>query len=362
MDKLKELWEYDKKKAIIIGSITLVSLIIVILAVILLMNLFKKYDYIEIETIMVEATEKYLRQHKEYYPSENTKDMSVDASSLISNELMNDFSKLSKDTNCIGEVHIKWNNNKYYYEPYLECDNYQTKNIYQTLTKEEDGIYDLNGYKTYRGEFVNNYINFAGYSWRIVKFDNTEIFLILSDTVNSKMNYVYDDRYNESINSYRGKNTFENSRIYDTLKNIYQNDFTNYQQYLLTIHACAYPRSETETNVSGFVECLVTTDTMISLLPVYDYMNASLDPMCENSISRNCSNYNYLAKASNKWWLLNGTNENTYEVYYSDMIGKIGLASANSKNFLRPVIKIPSTLIYKNGNGSQNNPYTIQEY
>ena len=91
-------------------------------------------------------------------------------------------------------------------------------------------------------------------------------------------------------------------------------------------------------------------------------MNASLDPNCDTAISRNCSNYNYLAKTKNKYWLLNGTNENTFEVYVSDPTGKINLENASVKRDLRPLFVIPSNLLYKSGIGTIDSPYTFYEY
>ena len=89
----------------------------------------------------------------------------------------------------------------------------------------------------------------------------------------------------------------------------------------------------------------------------YDYINASIDPLCKTITSGNCANYNYLAKATNKWWLLNGTNENSYEVYAVNVRGAVNLEHANTKKYLRVVIAIPSDVLYKQGDGTASNPY-----
>jgi len=191
---------------------------------------------------------------------------------------------------------------------------------------------------------------------------NVKIYLILSDTINTKTMYVFDDRYNETVEQNRGKNNFENSRIYLSLRDIYQKDFKNYHQFIIPTQACINKRSETDQDKSGAIECASTTETYFSLLSIYDYMNASLDPICITATSRNCSNYNYLAKTKNKWWLLNGTDENTYEVYYSDPMGKINLDVAAAKKDIRPVLSLPRDIIYKSGDGTSSNPYTFEEY
>jgi len=368
MKKLKELWETEKKKVLLYGAIGIISIIIIIVIIILCISFFKRYNESEIESMLVTATEKYLRAHKEMGPNEEEAEITIEASTLIGEKYLKDFSKLSKNTGCFGEVTVSMNAGSYRYTPYLECSNYKTKNLkeaileIETIKTEENGLYDLNDSYTYRGEYVNNYISFAGFSWRIVKFNEDEMTLILSDTINNKTTYVFDDRYNETIESNRGKNTFENSRVYLSLRDIYQKDFEKYHKYILPIEACSNTRSETDRDKTGDIECFTTTSTYASMLPVYDFLNASLDPLCLTASSRNCSNYNYLAKTKNKWWLLNGTNENTYEVYTADPNGKINLDSANSKRDLRPVFVIPSTLIYKSGNGSITSPYEFKEY
>lgn len=368
MKKLKELWEIDKKMVILYGLGGIFVLLFIIILTLVLYNIFKKYDYHEIEKFMVQGSESYLKANKGFIPTEDNPETIIDTSTLISNKYMKDFKKLTKD-NCHGEIKVIWKNNEIRYIPTLLCDQYETKNLYQkildfeTIQTEGNGLHLLNENYTYRGEFVNNYISFAGFKFRIVKMNEEEMYLILADTINTLgASFVYDDRYNETIESNRGKNDFQNSRVYLSLKDIYEKDFVKYHKYILNHEACIHTRNEKDKDTTGAVECFTTFNTPISLLAVYDYMNASLDPNCDTAISRNCSNYNYLAKTKNKYWLLNGTNENTFEVYVSDPTGKINLENASVKRDLRPLFVIPSNLLYKSGIGTIDSPYTFYEY
>ncbi len=371
MKKLKEIWETDKKKAILFLLGSVLILLVIIILIFVIYNVMRRYSYQEIEEKLVESTQKYVKKHPEYLPSEDNPLMTIEASSLIGEKLLKDFSKLSRDTGCFGTVTLVWNANTILYTPTLECDHYQTKTIQDVIleyeevleeTENKSGLYELNDFYTYRGEYVNNYINFAGYSWRIFKWDEEMLYLVLSDTVNNKVSYVYDDRYNETMDSNRGKNDFENSRISYTLNEIYENDFKDYHAYLLKMDTCVHSRSETDLDKSGAIECYTTYPSYFSLLAVYDYMNASLDPLCLTSTARNCSNYNYLSITKNRWWLLNGINTNSYQVYYADTVGKIDLESANGKKDLRPVIALSANSNYKTGNGSKEKPYEIALY
>ena len=97
-------------------------------------------------------------------------------------------------------------------------------------------------------------------------------------------------------------------------------------------------------------------------MAVYDFIGASRDPLCLDTMSSNCSNYNYLTITKNKWWLINGTNENSSKVYNVNQNGDLGLDYANSKKNIRYVITLPDDVLYKDGNGTENNPYTIYLY
>ena len=356
------------KKPLLFGMIGIFVLLGVLIIIIVLMNTLKKYSYEEIESKMVDGTSKYLSQHKELYPSETNPTVTITTDALVEENILKDFSKLIKDTNCSGEISVTFNEESYRFTPTLTCDHYQTTNLKEqildtnSIVTSEDGLYRLNDYYTYRGEYVNNYITFAGFLWRIVKFNDDAFTLVLADTVNNKVTYVFDDRYNEDANSNRGRNSFLNSRIEESLKEIYKNDFKNYYPYLLEMDACISQRSETESDTTGDIECFDTVPTMISLLPIFDFMNASLDRLCNSTTSKNCSNYNYLSNTQNRYWLLNGTDENTYHVYYADTTGKINLDYASAKKSLRPVLSIPTDVNYKKGNGTSESPYEIYTY
>jgi len=368
MKKLNELWSTNKKTILLYSSISFIVLMLIIIVIIILFNLFRKYEPPRIEKIMVDATKSYIKKNPNYSPTIENPEEIMDVSTLVNEKYMKSLDKLSKTKGCTGTIKIIYNEGSLRYEPKLECNDYTTSSLSDTILNrgdivtENNGLYELNDFYTYRGEYVNNYVNFVNYSWRIIKFNEDIMYLILSDTIDGKTSYVFDDRYNESTDAYRGKSEYTTSRINTSLMDIYNSYFLNYHAYLKVMPACIHTRSELDTDKAGNIECYTTYDTPISLLPVYDYMNASIDNACTRSTSRNCSNYNYLAKVTNRWWLMNGTNTNTYEVYNANTSGALSLDAANSKKYLRPVIAIPSTVIYKTGNGTSTHPYEFHIY
>lgn len=368
MNKLKTVWKENKKKVLLYGGISFITIILLIVIIVILVNVFKKYDYTSIEKIMVDASKSYLKDNRDMIPTETNPEITLDVESLVAGKHMKELSKLSKDSACTGKIKVTLNGEKLRYTPYLECSDYATTSLAKTILNRETivssnaGLYLMNDFYTYRGEYVNNYVNFLDYTWRILKFDDDMMYLVSADTLNNKTLYVYDDRFNESVNSYRGKNDFENSRMKTTLMDFYNGYFSKKHATLLYMNACVHRRSETDTDKAGNIECHTTSSTPISLMSVYDYMNASVDELCINSTSRNCSNYNYLAKTKNRYWLLNGTNENSYGVYFASTNGTLEIDAASSKKDLRIVIAIPSDILYKNGNGTSASPFTFYEY
>lgn len=367
-EKMNRLWENNKKLVILYGVGGIFALIILIILIVILLNIFKTYKYNELENLMVEKTAKYLKQNSTLIPNDG-EEITIDSQTLIMEKQIKEFSKLiKKDTNCNGFVLVSNTAGQLRYTPSLKCDKYKTPSLTETILEKEeiktehDGLYFLNDFYTYRGEYLNNYMQFAGFSWRILKFNSEKIMLVLSDTINNKTLYVFDDRYNEWEQKNTGKNTFENSRIANTLQNIYTNDFKEYHKYILPTTACVHRRATTDQDKTGAIDCSTTVNTYFSMLSVYDYMNVSLDPLCKETISQSCRNYNYLATTKNKWWFLNGTDDKTDTVFGASPSGVISVNKASSKRDIRPVLTIPSNLVYKSGDGSSNNPYTFYEY
>lgn len=368
MNSLFKNFQTNKKRILLFGGIAFLILIIIIVLIILLLTVFKKYDYAKIESMMVQETQNYLRNNQELAPTAENPEVTIEASTLVNEKYLKDLNKLSKDSNCTGTIKVSYNEETLRYTPNLTCANYSSTTLinhifeYEELKETDNGLYNLNDFYTYRGERVNNYLAFANETWRIIKFNDEQIDLILADTANEMEPIVFDDRYNETIETNRGYNNFANSRIEDSLLDIYNDFFKNYHAYLLNTERCTHTRSETDWDNTGAIECYTTYESTISLLPVYDYINASLDPLCKTSVAGNCANYNYLTKTKNRFWLLNGTNENTYEVYTTSNRGTLILDNASSKRYIRVVISLPTDVLYAGGSGTSENPYTIYTY
>lgn len=359
--------ERKHRYMVIFGFLAFVFILILIIVV---LAVTKRYSYTRIEEMMVDRTKEYFSTHKELRPTKEQPIFELDSTSLVAEKLLKDFSKLSNDTNCHGKVLVTYNHGALRYTPTLTCDGYQTKTLKETILEAEDlvtegdGLYQLETVYRFKGDYVNNYFSFANKTWRLFKMtEDGMLYFVLADTVNDKNSAaIFDDRYNEDAKGDKGYNDYDTSRIKVTLDHIYTEEFQNYKAYLLDYEACKNTRSEIDTDMTGAIECNTTTTTPLTLMAVYDYLSASRDPLCINTMMPNCMNYNYLVGTKNRWWLLNGTNEVSYKVYYANHNGDLLLDYANGKKNLRYVIALSDEVLYKSGTGTSNDPYTIYQY
>lgn len=366
MKDLKE--KLNKKTLILIGGFLLLVIIIIFSGALLYNKLFYSVSYDKVETIMKDAAKEYLNDRKDELPSNNNESVTITEDDLVSTELMKSINELVKDENasCIGEVIVTNINGNYRYNPILDCgDTYKSVKFVDYIkeniqvTKTGNGLYELNNELVYRGDNVNNYLTFSNYTYRIVKFTNDYTVLILTKKFKS---IEWDDRYNIDKNSNSGINNYNVSRIKDTLNNIYKETtlISDNDKLLVASHNVKIgKRNNKDTDKSGSLEnSTILENQYLSLLPAYDFLNASIDTNCTNTTAKSCSNYNYLAKFNYSWWLSTATSNNTHQVYKVN--DSINLSNASSSAYLRPVIYLTKDVVYISGDGTKENPYKVR--
>lgn len=369
MDKIKEIFTNKKLLFTIIGGIvTLLVLIFVIFFIIKMMN--RKLSYSALEDKLVSATENYLKDHSEYYPTSEVPLFTLNDQTLVTEKyLKKDISKLMKEQ-CSAEIEVRYENKSYRITPFLTCDKYETSLFYDKIlsnnpvTDINDGLYDMNDMLVFRGDSLNNFVKFKNLTWRIVKMDpsNSNIYLILENMKDAPYD-IWDNRYNTAEESKHGINDYGVSIAFNTLNDIYSNSFTEKEKaFMKPMSVCIGKRSETENVNNGSVECsyIMNEPQYISLMPLYDYINASTDYQCRSVEDRACSNYNYLVNKVGKWWTLTADGSRGTRVYSINYAGVISSDNADSKRYLRYMIAIDGNSIYKEGNGSAENPYVMK--
>lgn len=369
MNKLKEILSNKKLVfGILGGTIGFIILIIVIMLIIQLVN--RKMSYSALEDQLISATESYMKDHKEYYPTSEMPKFVLDANTLVTEEyIKKDISKLVKD-NCTAEIEVIYENNAYHVKPFLTCDNYETQLFYDKILADNavvnsgNGLYDMNEMLVFRGDQTNNYVQFHNLLWRIVKMDPTDstIYLILENLKDAPL-AIWDNRYNTTEESNHGINDFSVSVVSDTLDNIYRTTFADDDRSVMVpMNICIGKRSEAENVNDGSVECSNTMleQKFVTLLPLYDYINASTDHQCDNATKRACANYNYLVNKTGKWWTLTADGSKGTKVFGINYAGVISSDYTDSKKYIRYVIAIDGSNIYSQGNGTIDSPYVMK--
>lgn len=369
------------------GLIIIIFIVIILIGLIISLFAKKNYDYADVEDIMKNAAISYFKDNKNRLPKDNSQTVEIHASILTENEYMKPIEKYLGTTSCSGKVLVqKVDTKSFSYTSYIDCGKaYKTTEFYnavinaKNIVTEGYGLYSLNNEYVYRGAEVKNYVKFSDSDilWRVVKITSSkEAVLILDDhLVNS---FVWDNRYNEAAEGNDGINIYANSTMATVLDKIYSGTLNNEENEKLGIfdeetkiltkedrtktvsfNSCVANRSGSDTSKNGSSECSITYKTKISLLPVYDFLNASLDSNCINTESPSCQNYNYLTSDSS-YWLANGKSELSSKVYVISGSNYIFPKTSEEEAYVRPVIHVGIDAMLQKGKGTKKNPFVIR--
>ena len=219
-------------KLMLIGT----GLLVLLFVVLWIISLFRggKLSYDKIEDKMISAAESYYKNNANLLPKDDYSKVELDASTLVADGYMKSFDKYTdENVSCNGKIIVLKNGENYTYIPKLNCGNdYSTTTLSQKILENEsiitegDGLYEYNEEYVYRGEKLNNYVSFAGKTWRVLRITkDRELRLIQNDSFEK---VVWDNRYNASKKSSTGINDYEingiDSRIKEFLKEIYDSE------------------------------------------------------------------------------------------------------------------------------------------
>lgn len=371
----------DKEKARkrllkVVGIISGILILIFVLVLLLNIIIGRNYTYDQIEQILKNAAIKYYQVQDVLLPSNEKEKSEVDATTLASDDykLMKPLSKLKKNASCTGKVVVEKINNKYIYTPYLDCgSSYKTEELYKAIKNKNkivtsgNGLYEMNGEYVFRGDSVNNYVKLSKGLFRIVKITSENKILLIPE-FDEYYSDVWDDRYNLEMEYSSGINSYRPSRMRDILANIYSGKSEDFnlltdtdRQKLTTFSFCIGKRSAEEENNTGSVECAdFVENQMIGLLTVFDYINASIDTNCKNTLSKSCQNYNYLKIKDTAWWLSTTPSFDTNDVYYVNEDGYITYSNASTLNIIRPTIMLNNNVMIRSGKGTKDSPFILK--
>lgn len=367
LEHLKNIYSSNKQKVVLFGSIALIMLLIIIAIAIVVKIVGFKITYEQLEEKLEKASVKYLSEHPDELPNDTKPTVIISTDTLIENKYIKELKKYVKDSSCTANIMVDYIDNAYKYQAYLTCNKFKTEKFVDVIKKNNklsqtyEGLYELNNEFVFRGQNPNNYVSFADRLWRLIKINKSGNIEMIVSTDKADINGDWDNRYNTEKDSRKGINSFLLSRSFSNIKSFYDTTLSSYSHYLAQFDLCVGKRLEESTDKSGSLECNEKIEKqMIGLLPVYDYMNASLDGLCQETISEECQNYNYLADNKFKWWTMTADTKSTYDVFYVNGRGQIISDYANTTAQNRFVVALNNDVLFASGEGTKDNPYIIR--
>ena len=120
----KDSYKDSAKKRMIKTMGFILAGTVLLLIIMFIVSLFtsRKYDYEDIEKVLVNAAESYFKDYPESLPQEDGSVVEIDSSNLVAAEKMKDLSEYApKDVACTGSVQVEKSGSEYLYTPYLNC-------------------------------------------------------------------------------------------------------------------------------------------------------------------------------------------------------------------------------------------------
>ncbi len=361
----------NKRTLIIAGGSIIGFFIVLIIIVFIVGSLSPSYlSYSNFEERLSSAAKKYYTDNPSFLPTEDGESTLL-YSTLVSGGYIKPLTELLENgESCNAEVIISKYGSNYSYIPYLTCPgDYETKELYSVVlennpvVKEEIGLYKVNDGYFFRGEVTTNYVLLDNEIWRILRIneDNSMTIIRKNPYEDSK---AWDNRYNIENKSRCGINDFDLSRIKDTLMELSAGNeiFSDSTKAKLTArNLCIGKRSKEESTRDGSVECATKTEEkfLLGLITASEFMYTSLDENCTSTISRSCSNYNFLSLSYDSSWTITGITDNTRSVLYYSTIGT-SYTDASSKNSINLTAYLSRRAFYSSGKGTSDDPYKLK--
>ena len=245
-------------------------------------------------------------------------------------------------------------------------------------TTDASGLYSSTATNTgdatyyFRGNVENNYVKFAGFTWRIVRInEDGTIRIVMQDGINDNANIVFNSNYNNYSYMY-----YSNSNAKTVLESWYQTNIGSKSElankvvtgdYYCEQAKAKYSDSWTSGNANMTLYSSYTPDfkcssdgngkgvvnTSVGLLTYDEVVYAG------GYYSQSNSNY-YLNNSAIYWWTMSsaGFASGYSRVWYVTTAGFIYSGDVNTTHRLRPVLILNADTIIS-GKGTSSNPYVV---
>ena len=244
---------------------------------------------------------------------------------------------------------------------------------------DESGLYKSNDTNTgdstyyFRGDIKNNYVSFAGQTWRIVRVnEDGTIRIVMQDGINSNAKYAFNSNYNNYTYMY-----YTNSQAKTTLESWYQTNIGSKADLAKNVASGAYYCEQAKAKVSSSYTSGNANMTLYSrYTPDFKcssdgngkgVVNASVGLLNYDEVVYaggyyNQSNSNYYLYNNTWFWTMSpaGFSGSYSSVWYVDASGFIDYNSVDYPYAVRPVLNLTANTKISSGDGTKENPFAVE--
>lgn len=203
------------------------------------------------------------------------------------------------------------------------------------IVSSKDGLYNDNGELVFKGEKVDNYLIYSNILWRIVRVNNDNSIVLVTDSKLTDLAYSSDtdsDFTKSYIMNWLNKNG-QNTGILESKLN-------KKEEYLTYNTICL----DTVDNLNNITCHKKDNSKYVSILGIGDYLNSKVDDSYMNNTD---SIWLYNSKKDNKaWYITNGNLSNDKK---------------QSMHGIKAVITLKNTIGSIGGSGTKEDPYLIEK-
>ena len=255
-----------------------------------------------------------------------------------------------------------------------------------TLTTSNNNTSDVSGlYKStatntgnptyyFRGNVENNYVSFAGFTWRIVRInEDGTIRIVMQDGINSNTEYKFNSNYNNYTYLY-----YTNSQAKTALESWYQTNIGSKADLAKNVASGAYYCEQAKAKYSdSYTSGSATMTTYNKYTPDFKcssdgnnkgVVNASVGLLSYDEVVYAGGypfqeNNSYFLYNLNYSWLMSPSgysNSNNAPIWGLDKKGYLVCYVSTSLFTFRPVINLTADTQISDGDGTKENPFVVE--
>ena len=245
-------------------------------------------------------------------------------------------------------------------------------------TSDESGLYKSTATNTgeptyyFRGAVENNYVSFAGFTWRIVRInEDGTIRMIMQDGINDNTVYNYNSQKDGYTYMY-----YSNSNAKTQLENWYSTNIknnTNYSKYIATgNYYCEEAKTKRDSSYTSGNATMAEYDTYVPTFKCskdgnnYGQVNSNVGLITYDEVVyaggyplENNTTY-YLYNNKNFWTMGPSGFDSTYaRVWRVYNTGAINTHNVNGTDIINPVINLKADTV-ATGSGTSSDPFIVK--